>query len=137
VPATGPYYLSAIHHDGKYLGIGQETFVQTLTAMINHHPPQIVGTDYFIALPCLHLTQPLIALWFVRKWKRVALTLSAYCIVLFPCILLLGQHYLVDMIGGAVVALIALAMTGSWYDREELRPGLESTRSYSFGSPAS
>ena len=112
VPATGPYYLSVLNHDGHYIGLGQRAFVQTLEAMRNHHRPQIVGTDYFIGLPCLHVTQPLIALWFVRQWRRVMVVLMTYCLILFPSIVLLEQHYVIDLIGGVAVAIIAIAMVG-------------------------
>jgi hypothetical protein len=111
VPAAGPYYLSAINHDGNYVGAGQLAFVGFLNSMRDHHPLPIVGTDYYIALPCLHITQPLIMIWFVRKWKPIAFVLSAYCLALIPAVLLLQQHYLVDVIGGVVVAAIAIAVT--------------------------
>ena len=114
VPATGPYYLSVLNHDGNYIGLGERSFVQMLEAMRNHLRPQIIGTDYFIALPCLHVTQPLIALWFVRQWRRVMVALVAYCLILFPSIVLLEQHYVIDLIGGVAVAIIAITMVGEY-----------------------
>lgn len=109
IPATGPYYLSAMNHDGNYIGLGQRAFVQMLNALRSHQRPPIIGTDYFIALPCLHVTQPLIALWFIRRWKRVLVSLSVYCCVLFPSIVLLEQHYVIDLVGGVAVAIISIA----------------------------
>jgi len=116
VPATGPYYLSAMAHDGNYIGLGQRAFVQMLNSMRDRHSLQIIGTDYFVALPCLHVTQPIIAIWFVRKWRTIAIVLSAYCLALFPSIVLLEQHYVVDLIGGAIVAVIAIAMVSPRVD---------------------
>jgi hypothetical protein len=113
VPATGPYYLSAMNHDGNYIGLGQRAFVQMLNSMKDHQPPQVIGTDYFIGLPCLHVTQPLISIWFVRKWKPIAITLFLYCLVLIPSILLLEQHYVVDVIAGAALAVLAIAMVSN------------------------
>jgi hypothetical protein len=110
VPATGPYYLSAMQRDGNYIGDGQIAFVQMLNAMKDHKGLQMVGTDYFIAVPCLHLSQPLIAIWFVRKWNRVAVALSIFCLILIPAIILLQQHYVIDLIGGVAVAVVAVAM---------------------------
>jgi PAP2 superfamily protein len=110
VPATGPYYLSAMNHDGSYLGDGEIEFVRMLKVLSSHHPLPIVGTDYFVALPCLHLTQPIIVLWFVRRWKRIALVLAAYDLLLVPSIVLLQQHYVVDLIGGVAVAVLAIVM---------------------------
>jgi hypothetical protein len=124
VPAAGPYYLSAINHDGTYIGIGQAAFVQMLNSMRNHHPLQIVGTDYFIALPCLHVAQPLISIWFVRQWKPIVIVLAVYCVALFPSIVLLEQHYVIDLIGGVAVAVIVIAMVSP---RSRLEPGNSST----------
>lgn len=116
VPATGPFYLSVMSHDGNYIDLQQRAFVQMLNSMRDHHPLQIIGADYFVALPCLHVTQPIISIWFVRKWKPVVVALVAYCLVLFPSILLLEQHYVVDLIGGAAVAVIAIAMLSARVD---------------------
>jgi len=109
VPATGPYYLSALRHDGGYVGEGQMIFVNMLNSFVEHRRLSIIGTDYFIAFPCLHITQPLIVLWFMRGAKRIVAVLAAYDVVLILAILLLQQHYVVDLIGGACVALLAVA----------------------------
>lgn len=70
----------------------------------------VIDTDYYIAFPCMHIALPAIALWFVRPWKRIVVALAVYDAMLFIAILLLEQHYLVDLIGGLVVAAISLAM---------------------------
>jgi hypothetical protein len=110
LPATGPYYLSAYRHDGGYVGAGQMAFVNLLTILKEHRGISIIGTHYFIAFPCLHITQPLLVLWFLRRSKRIVALLAAYDLALIPAILLLQQHYVVDLIGGACVALLAVAM---------------------------
>ena len=68
VPATGPFYLSALRHDGGYVGEGQMIFVNMLNRFVEHRRLSIIGTDYFIAFPCLHITQPLVVLWFLRPF---------------------------------------------------------------------
>jgi hypothetical protein len=70
----------------------------------------VIDTDYFIAFPCMHIALPAIALWFVRPWKRIVVALAIYDAVLFIAILLLEQHYLVDLIGGLFVAAISIVM---------------------------
>jgi hypothetical protein len=62
----------------------------------------------------MHLVQPLIALVFLRRWPRIAATFLAFNIVLIPCILLLEQHYVVDLIGAVPLAMLALAMVGGF-----------------------
>ena len=58
-----------------------------------------------------HLAQPVIAAWFLRRWKRVSLVIVAYCILSAPSILILRWHYLVDIIGGLIVGAAAIAIT--------------------------
>jgi hypothetical protein len=67
-----------------------------------------VDTDYFVAFPCLHIAQPLIVIWFLRRWKRIVIFLIAYDLLLIPSILLLEWHYVVDLIGGVAVASMAI-----------------------------
>jgi hypothetical protein len=69
-----------------------------------------VDTDYFVAFPCLHIAQPLIVAWFLRKWKRIVVFLLAYDALLIPAILLLEWHYFVDIVGGVAVAALAIAL---------------------------
>lgn len=111
VPAAGPYYLAA--HDPlaqKYLEGGEIQFARMLDAFRMHHSIAMISSDYFIAFPCLHIAQPLIVLWYLRDWKRVALVLGLYDVVLVPSILLLQQHYVVDLVGGVGVAALAVFM---------------------------
>jgi PAP2 superfamily len=112
VPATGPYYLSASAGATGYLGRGQLEFVRMLGVLKSHHPLPVIGTDYYVALPCLHLTQPLIALCFLWRWKRIAAMFVAYDLVLVAAILLLQQHYVVDLLAAIAAALMAIAASG-------------------------
>ena len=56
------------------------------------------------------MTQPLVVLWFLRDSKRIVALLTAYDLVLVVAILLLQQHYVIDLIGGVLVAVLAVAM---------------------------
>jgi hypothetical protein len=49
----------------------------------------------------------------MRRWKRIVYCLIAYDILLIPAILLLEWHYVVDLIGGVAVALIAIWINNS------------------------
>lgn len=77
-----------------------------------------VNTDYFIAFPSLHVALLTIVLWFVRPWKRIFYCLIAYEILLIPAILLLEWHYVVDLLGGAVVAAVAIYLNDQWNKKE-------------------
>ncbi len=53
-----------------------------------------------------------IVLWFLRRWKRMIIALIAFDVLLVPAILLLEQHYLVDLIAAIPVAASAIAISG-------------------------
>lgn len=64
--------------------------------------------DYYIGFPSMHIALPAIAIWFVRKWRRVALVLLGFDALLVLSIIALQWHYFVDLAGGLAVAVIAI-----------------------------
>jgi hypothetical protein len=84
-----------------------------------HKATLIVSADYYIAFPCMHIALPLIVLWFMRTWRRIVPVLIVYDIILVFAILLLEQHYVVDLIGGALVAALAIAMVQGGRNRAQ------------------
>jgi hypothetical protein len=114
-PSHGPYYLCP-EHFARFPQALQTYSIQNILmmhalALWNHAPIHRITTDYFIAFPCMHIAQPLIVMWFLRRWKRMLIALCAYDAVLIVAILLLEWHYVVDLIGGVVVAGISIAAT--------------------------
>ena len=90
----------------------QRAMVATLDRIHSGAPIAAVWPDYFVALPSMHLGQVLIALWFLRRWKRLLTVLIAFDVLLVPSILLLENHYLVDLIAAVPVAAFAIAVNG-------------------------
>jgi hypothetical protein len=120
LPATGPYYLdrSAVFHGGIYQV--QQNVVHTLDLLRAHQRPEQIGLDYFIAFPSMHIAQPVILLYFMRKRRKLLWWLAAFDVLLIPAILLLEQHYLVDLLGGVGVALLAVGLlkySPAWFSR--------------------
>jgi hypothetical protein len=115
-PAQGPYYLCPAHFSRFPAGLQcytlQSTLIQHAIALWQHQPISRISTDYFIALPCMHIVQPLVVLWFLRGFKRMVVALAAYDLVLVAAILMLEQHYVIDIIVGLPVAALAIAITG-------------------------
>lgn len=70
VPATGPFYLSLLHPNGAHIRYG-ELVADRLNALRGHQLISIMSVDWFVADPCLHLTQPLIVIWFLRESKAM------------------------------------------------------------------
>jgi hypothetical protein len=113
-PAQGPFYLCPGHFSRFPASLQsynlQRTLIQHALALWQHKPVARISTDYFIALPCMHIVQPLIVLWFLRRWKRIAIVLASYDVLLIGAILMLEMHYLIDILAGLLVAAIAITV---------------------------
>ena len=112
-PSMGPFYTCPDHfvHFPHWLKTYdfQRTFIANAKLMSSQYKSlSKVNTDYFIAFPSLHIALPIIVLWFMRRWRRIVICLVAYDIILIPAILLLEWHYVVDLLGGISVAVIAI-----------------------------
>ena len=99
-PTTGPYYLCPIHATGM---------TPALDLFRSHGRPQTIKLDYFIGFPSMHVGAPAILLWYMRRYSRSALFLIVLSALLVPSIIILEEHYILDIIGGWCVALVAIA----------------------------
>lgn len=117
IPAKGPYAGCAMHastypHSFPTYAT-QEMLTQRARMLWAHNPTPAASRvdvfDYFISFPSLHIALPLIAIWFLRRYKWIArVYLSIYALLLIPAIVFLEWHYVVDIVGGCVVALLAI-----------------------------
>jgi len=114
-PSQGPYYLCAEHFSRFAATLQayhiQKALIAHALARWHHEPLARISTDYFIGLPCMHVAQPLVVLWFVRRWRRMAIALAAYDLILVAAVVLLEWHYVADIIAGIFVAALAIAIT--------------------------
>ncbi len=111
LPATGPYFLIHSVSGGSAAVYASENAIAARLVGIHARSTSLlVGADYFIALPCMHIVQPLIVLWYLRRWKRIVVALAAYDCMLVAAILLLQEHYVVDLLAGLAVAVAAIAL---------------------------
>jgi hypothetical protein len=124
-PAQGPYYLCPSHFSRFPPSLStyaiQRTLIAHALALFQHQPIARISTDYFIAFPSMHIAQPVIMLWFLRRWKRIVIALAAYDAVLIAAILLMEEHYVVDLLAGVLVAIIAIAIMESLTFRSDAR----------------
>ena len=88
----------------------QQQLLAYVSIVRNHQPLGEIGAGYFIAFPCMHVAAPTIALWFVRQWRRLAYILLALDALLCVAIVILEYHYVVDLMGGVVVAALAILL---------------------------
>jgi membrane-associated phospholipid phosphatase len=68
---------------------------------------------YYVAFPSMHVAQPLIAAWFLRRWRAVFAIIAGYCALLVASIVILQWHYAVDIPGGLAVAALAIAVVSA------------------------
>jgi hypothetical protein len=111
-PSQGPYYLCPEHFSRFPAALQaysiQKALIAHALARWHHEPLARISTDYFIGLPCMHVAQPLVVLWCVRRWRRIAIALAAYDVVLVAAVMLLEWHYVADILAGILVAALAI-----------------------------
>ena len=114
-PAQGPYYLCPDHFSRFPAALQsyhiQKTLIAHALARWHHEPLVRISTDYYIGLPCMHIAQPLVVMWFLRRWRRMVIALAAYDFFLMAAVILLEWHYVIDIIAGIFVAALAIAIT--------------------------
>ena len=81
-----------------------------------------VNPNKVAAMPSLHAAYPLLGFLFgLRLWGRRAWPILLYTVCVWVSIVYLGEHYVVDVIGGAIFALGAFfgedALTRWWRAR--------------------
>jgi len=127
-PAQGPYYLCSGHFSRFPATLQcyklQKTIIRDALALWRHEPISRISTDYFIALPCMHIVQPMIVMWFLRRWRRIVIALAAYDVLLVAAILMLEMHYVIDIVVGLLVAAIAILFGNGGFGPTESRAGL-------------
>ncbi len=118
-PVKGPYLTcvepSVAHAQSLPMYFTQHALVTRIQDLYAHRTAGESGTidllDYYIGFPSMHAGLPLIALWFVRRRKRIAaLLVFVYLVLLLPATVLLEWHYLIDLVGGWAVAALAVAL---------------------------
>lgn len=117
-PSQGPYYLRPTdfsqHSANLQAELIQKILVARALARWDQVPLHFISSDYFIGFPSMHVALPLIVMWFLRRCRPLVIALCAYNSLLIVSILLLEWHYIVDIIGGALVAGAAILITNGF-----------------------
>ena len=112
-PTFDPHFSCVTHADAGFPRMvmdGQFALREQLRSR-QHHLPVPLGTEYYVSFPCMHVAQPLIALWFLRKWRRIVWFLIPIDLLIVAATVLFEWHYAVDLIGAVIVAAAAIAVT--------------------------
>lgn len=118
-PTIGPFAIrdTPVSHSTFFLSTYgmQQTIALKARLLWSHSLMPAVTTvdlaDYYIGFPSMHISMSLIAIWFLRRWRRMAFILLGFNTVMLVSIVALEWHYFVDLFGGAVVAVIAIFIT--------------------------
>lgn len=132
VPAKGPYSINETYLAGYPKDLGSYTTQQALVSRIKklytHRLTKDVREvgigDYYISFPSLHAALPIIALWFLRRLKRIQRIAVFFYLLLLTAVVFLGWHYLIDIVGGWGVACLSIVLT-EWISRMQDRPTSE------------
>jgi len=126
-PAQGPYAICPNHFSRFPVSLQsyniQKTLIPHALALWHHQAIPRISTDYFIAFPCMHIVQPLIVIWFLRRWRRMVVALALYDVLIVVSVLVLEMHYVIDVIVGLLVAGLAIAITGGPLRESPANPG--------------
>ncbi|MFZ0743721.1 MAG: phosphatase PAP2 family protein [Terracidiphilus sp.] len=116
-PVKGPYTICPVHftNPARWLPTywTQEALLAKARALWAHNLTASVASvnlvDFYVGFPSMHTAMPIIALWFLRPWKRIAVPLLVvYVTLLLPSLVLLEWHFMVDMLGGLATASLAI-----------------------------
>ena len=108
LPIQGPFYSAPLQSAGLERAVQAAMLEQANHAF--QHTKAIIGFDYYIGFPSLHVGMVMVAWWFLREWRIPKILSSLYLVLVVPCVLLVGWHYVVDVIGGVAVAAAAIAL---------------------------
>jgi hypothetical protein len=114
-PSYGPYVFCGTHEAQfpTYLTAYrfQASGMRSLQA-VSQHKMLYLASGYYIAFPSMHVGLPVITMWLMRPWRKIFWLLAVYNSVVVFAILVLEWHYAIDLVGGAAVAVLALAVAG-------------------------
>jgi len=110
IPAVGPFFLDRSTFSRAPAILGYQQFLVARLHSFENHGVTSVSGDFFIGFPSMHIAQPVILVWALRRWKRLRSILVVYDLLLIPAIVILGQHYIIDLPVGIAVALTSIAL---------------------------
>lgn len=115
-PSQGPFFLCGPHFAEFPASLATYSIQKRLLAQASSlwagAGLSAIGLDYYIAFPSMHIAAPLIVAWYLRRWRRIVCFLLAVDLLVVVSIVFLEWHYVVDLLGGIVVAGVAVLMAG-------------------------
>jgi PAP2 superfamily len=113
-PTQGPFFLCSPHFADFPSNLRtyeiQQGLSEKVASMWAGHGVGVIGFDYYIAFPSMHIAIVTIVAVFLRRWKRVLYTLLVFDALILATVVLLEWHYVVDVVGGLAVAAVVTVL---------------------------
>jgi membrane-associated phospholipid phosphatase len=111
-PVVGPciYYERSFDHQFRHtMTFGfMQSMAREFHAVSSMSPP-FTGFGYFVGVPSLHVAMALLFQLFLRPWRFAFWMFLPINLMMGASTVLLGYHYILDMVGGVVLVLIVEA----------------------------
>jgi PAP2 superfamily len=128
-PSQGPFFMCQTHFSEFPSNLRtfsiQRILSEKTASLWAGHGIRVIGLDYYIAFPSMHIAIVTIVAVFLRRWKRVFYTLLACDALILATVILLEWHYILDLVGGLAVAALVTVL---------VPPRVESTCASAFQS---
>ncbi|MEO6601060.1 MAG: phosphatase PAP2 family protein [Polyangiaceae bacterium] len=118
IPALGPsyfepHYFEFLSDPRLMTGMVRSYLQHNTDAVLAGTAERVRTWGYIACMPSLHVAQELVMLYYSRSC-RLAFALSlAFTLLTLVAVVALGWHYPLDSLGGAIVALAAIAIARS------------------------
>ena len=113
-PTYGPF-LNCTEHLSRYSAdLISFRFQQAALSgfgAIWKHRTTVLGAGFYIAFPSLHIASPVIAMWFLRRWRVAATMIGLYNVLLLIAIPVLEWHYVIDLFAGIALGCLAICIS--------------------------
>ena len=114
-PVYGPAFVFTSASPGELSPLTNEMqdLLWKRTTEVQQDPSRatILPWKYIAAFPSLHISHVLLAAWYARHSRIAVVLLSLFSVLTAISTVYLGWHYVVDWLGGVVVAAIAVWLT--------------------------
>jgi hypothetical protein len=131
-PTQGPFFFCSNHFADFSASLRTGEFQWTISKKVAGlwagHPAAVIGLDYFIGFPSMHIAIPTIVAIFLRRWKRVFYTLLAVDALILATVILLEWHYVLDVIGGLAVAAVVTVLVPARIQTSRVQAGSSNGR---------
>lgn len=114
-PSFGAFSVYTLPADvsRKLTLVLDNAYAQSLIALLQHGPGHIVPASIkgLVGFPSFHAVQALVITWYARDLKKIGFAAIALNLGVLIATPIQGGHHLIDLAGGLVVSIVAVALS--------------------------